>query len=282
MSLPEKGDMSFFGAKIAYRGKDASGDVYVLDYADGHRVLSFETLYEQSRMDRRNPYFPVHEYIQAMLLVHAFVKPRAALLLGLGAGVLLRALHRLDSAMQLEAVEIRELVMAVADEYFGLPISDNVKITVADAEKRLHERETASADIIYADMYEAYDMHPLQKQVYFVEECHRVLSPSGWLVLNFHQLPNANSSQVIVLQDLFQELLLCSVADGNVIVFAGKQPLEKPLDAYRAALQPLQDKLAIDISRLYPKVKPWREKSSRLRKSGRKRGLQFITGNDNS
>ena len=279
MSMDDKSRQSLSGAKVAFKGKDRMGDVYVLDYADQHRVLTFESIYEQSRMDRRRPYAPVHEYAQAMMMVLAFIKPQSAMVLGLGAGCLVRALHRFDSRLQLEAVEIRELVAAVADEYFGLPISDKVRVTVADAEKRLQEREAASASIIFADMYEAYDMHPAQKQVPFIAECYRVLGSHGWLVINFHTLPNPNSSALLALQSFFQELLVCVVPDGNCIVFAGKQPLDQPLVHYREKLKPVEQKLGIALDSLFQRLGPWRDKAARKKKSGRKI-LETITDAD--
>src|SRR5690606_34998140 len=102
-----------------------------------HRVLTFNTIFEQSKIDRRSPWLPVHEYNRAMLLPVAFGQPRHATVLGLGGGVMASALHHLLPACQVHAVELRQAVLDVAREFFSLPDSDRLRVTISDARNAL-------------------------------------------------------------------------------------------------------------------------------------------------
>ncbi len=239
--------------KLVHKATDEFGNILVFDFFN-HRVMTFDSIYEQSRMNLDEPFAPVHEYTKAMLLVLAFIEPESAIILGLGAGSLLRAMHKIYPYVCFDAVDIREQVVKVAELMFGLPQGENVTIHVADAEHYLEEQAYNTTDIIFADMYEAYEMHPLQKQVHFLQQCHRVLSDRGWLVMNFHEMPNNNSSFMIRLNELFPEILVCIVPKGNYIIYAGKLPCDKPFAQYSQYLEPLEEVLNTPLYNVYRRL----------------------------
>ena len=267
----ETDDYHYFGAKIVYKGSDIQGDIYVLDYDNGHRVMCFESIYEQSRMNKRYPDVPIHEYIQAMLLVLAFCQPRSALILGLGAGSLLRALHRINPGMMLEGVDNRALVITVADKYFGLPASDNIKLAISDADQYVSQRARELTDLVFVDLYESYDMPPVQNQLPFVQDCYDSLSEAGWLVFNFHKMPNANSAFILFLKKHCKTLLVCSVKEGNYVLFASKQALPNTLMFYANNIKDIEKSLDVSLLPLYKRLEFLREKHAFLRKSVRKK-----------
>lgn len=209
---------------IVCKSSDDWGDIYVIDYYN-HRVLTFDSIYEQSRMDKDSPFTPIHEYTKAMLLALLFNQPKQVLLLGLGSGSLLRSLHHLYPQTIIDVVELREQVVSVAQQYFGLPTEKHITLCIDDADHFINESALSNLDIIFSDLYLAYDMDTLQSQMKFLDHCDRMLSDDGWLVMNFHQLPNINSSFMQLLQRLFTEVLVCKVPKGNFIVYAGKQAL---------------------------------------------------------
>src|SRR5262249_21924672 len=94
---------------IIYRTSDAWGDILVID-DEHYRNLTFDSIYEQSRMDRRNPHSLVYQYTRAMMLVLAFIKPRHATILGLGGGCLLRSLYHVLPKCELHTIELRQRV----------------------------------------------------------------------------------------------------------------------------------------------------------------------------
>ena len=81
----------FNKGEIVHHTRDALGSILVVDYRK-HRVLTFNSVFEQSKIDRRYPYLPVHEYNRAMMLPAVFANPGHVTILGLGGGVMAGAL----------------------------------------------------------------------------------------------------------------------------------------------------------------------------------------------
>ena len=235
-------------SKLVHRRNDRWGDILVIDQGD-HRILTFDSIYEQSRFNLKHPALLVHYYTRAMLLGLAFMEPRHITLLGLGSGCLLQAFHRMFDNAVFEVVEYRQAVVDVASEFFNLPASPNIRVSVTDAGHYLKATPAASTDMIFADMYTAEDMNPLQLQKSFLRQCHRVLTEEGWLVGNFHELPDPTSEFFTVLHSLFAEVLLYHVPDENYIIYASKHKLIASLETYalRTKWFPYNDKIGYDF-----------------------------------
>ncbi|MFT7185818.1 MAG: spermidine synthase [Pseudohongiellaceae bacterium] len=240
--------------KVIKIQQDEWGDIIVIDQRH-ERLLSFDNHYEQSRIDKNRPTMLVHDYTRAMLLGLALIQPKHITLLGLGGGCLVRALHSLLDEVKIEIVELRQAVVDVAQSYFDLPETTQISITVADAKEYSIAQKSASTDIIFADMYQAYEMSPLQIQEEFIYQCHRILSTDGWLVINYHDLPKAESPLISCLNALFEEVLVCPVPeDGNFILFAGKCKLGNPLNSYFKRIAPLQLKAKTRFDLLFRRL----------------------------
>lgn len=207
--------------KIVHSTSDTYGNILVVDYPR-YRVLSFDSIYEQSGFYIEKPYALVHEYTRIMMLVLGFIEPRHATLLGLGGGSLLRSLHHYLSHCDFHVVELRPKVYEIAREYFDIPDDERVRVSIEDAEAQMKASKDASTDIIFADMYDAYHMSPVQGQKQFVRECWRTLSEDGWLVINYHRLPDSNSPFFECLIDHFNTIMVCSGGYSNHILFACK------------------------------------------------------------
>src|SRR5690554_1858465 len=119
---------------IIHHSRDKLGSILVIDYRK-HRVLTFNSVFEQSKIDRRHPHVPVHEYNRAMFLPAAFNTPQHVTILGLGGGVMASAFHHLFPDCQIHAIELREAVLYVAREYFDLPDSARLNVTIAEDRK---------------------------------------------------------------------------------------------------------------------------------------------------
>lgn len=238
---------------IVYRTGDALGDILVIDHGK-HRILSFDSVFEQSKIKRLRPHVPVHEYNRAMLLPLAWHEPRHATVLGLGGGVLLGALHTMLPACELHAVELRGEVVAVAREYFSLPQGHNIRITVSDARPALRELVPGSTDLILADMYGADHMSPAQSQRRFIDQCLHALSESGWLAINYHRSPQDGP--------LFQHIRRCFASvfmfkskTNNYVLYASVQPVA-PITREAPRLKDLQKRLPIDWTGLAGRITP--------------------------
>jgi len=208
---------------LVHSTSDSYGNILVVDLPR-YRVLSFDSIYEQSGFYLERPYALVHEYTRIMMLVLGFMEPRHTTLLGLGGGSLLRSLHHYLSQCDFHVVELRPKVYEVARDYFDIPDDERVWVSIEDAELQIKASKDASTDIIFADMYDAYHMSPVQAQKQFVQECRRALTKSGWLVINYHRLPEPNSPFFEHLIECFSTIMVCSGEYGNHILFACKSP----------------------------------------------------------
>lgn len=245
-------EKEFFGERIIYRTNDEWGDILVIDRKNC-RILAFDPIYEQSSVDLKKPHIPVHEYTQIMLLVLAFIHPQHVTILGLGGGSLLHSLHYLLPQCTLLSVELREKVFEIAVNFFLIPIKNNINITISDAKSAIKRCKDQSTHIIFADMYQSYGMNPFQMQKKFIHQCHRVLDDTGWLVVNYHQLPELNSKFVQCLQRHFSELFVCPTFSGNYILFARKCTIGQ-INRHQTTLSDLESKLNIKLTPLFNRV----------------------------
>lgn len=245
-------EKDFFGNPIVYRTKDQWGDILVINRKNC-RVLAFDPVYEQSCIDLKKPHVPVHEYTRIMLLVLAFINPQHVTLLGLGGGCLLHSLHYLFPKCTLFSIELRKKVYEVALNFFLIPTQPNLNTLISDAKLAIRQCADQSTQIIFADMYQSYGMDPFQMQKKFIQQCYRVLDDTGWLVVNYHQLPEFNSSFIQCLQRYFLELFICPAYSGNYILFARKQPIG-PISKHQTRVLELETKLNIKLLPLFKKI----------------------------
>lgn len=203
---------------IIHFTQDEYGKILVID-DDEHRILSFDSPFEQSCMSIRRPFQLVHLYTQYMIQVLAFIKPEHVTFLGLGGGSLLRTLHYLLSDCVFNAIEVRQTVVDIAVEFFDIPTSERVTLSVNDAVLFIQETANSSTDIIFSDMYSAYHMVEDQTQHDFMVQCSRALTNKGWLVMNLHSLPKNRESFLNMIQAVFPTVFL-NTKNGNTILFA--------------------------------------------------------------
>lgn len=242
----------FNKGEIIHHTRDALGSILVIDYRK-HRVLTFNSVFEQSKIDRRQPHVPVHEYNRAMLLPAALANPCHVTILGLGGGVMASAVHHLYPECRIHAVELRQAVLETAREFFDLPDSERLTVTIADARQALEAMPQASTDMVLADLYNADRMSPAQAQRHFVDECARVLGSDGWLVLNYHRTPDVGGPYFRQLKKHFAVLLMFKSKSNNTVIYASKQHFQSvhPKDP---VLAELETRLPIDWRRLMTKV----------------------------
>lgn len=242
----------FNKGQIVHHSRDKLGNILVIDYRK-HRVLTFDSVFEQSKINRRYPYLPVHEYSRAMLLPAAFKCPQHVTILGLGGGVMANAFYHLFPDCQIHAVELRQAVLDVAREYFGLPDSERLAVTIANAQTALDNLPDAGTDFILADLYSAHNMSPMQAKRQFLEACSRTLSPDGWLVLNYHRAPDPEGRYFQQLKRHFAQLLVFKSKTNNTVIYASKRPLDL-INPETSTLATLEKQLPIGWSDLLKRV----------------------------
>ncbi|ADP12792.1 Spermidine synthase-like protein [Erwinia sp. Ejp617] len=97
--------------------QDEFGTVTVIDNRD-FRSMSFDLIFEQSKMLKSNAALPVHNYVRAMLMARTLVKAQEILLLGLGGGRLLRSLFACNPRIAVDVVELHQAVLSVRRTIF--------------------------------------------------------------------------------------------------------------------------------------------------------------------
>ena len=212
-------------SKELYRFEDGLGTIIVSQRGD-KRVLNFEAGLEQSSLLMNRPYCLSHEYTQIMLLGLLFAEARHMTILGLGGGGLAHCLSHYYPQATIQAVEMRQAVIDIAYEWFDLPKTPQLQVNCANALMHMRATQAGGTDLILSDLYEAKVMSEVQTHLSFVESCYKALSDQGWIVFNFHDLPEKDSPIMQKINSLFAEVYVCDVYKGNWVMFCGKAASE--------------------------------------------------------
>lgn len=207
-----------------FRTSDEQGSIVVYELKK-FRILTFDSISEQSKVRMGDPFCLDHEYIQAMLLPLLHMKPKHVTLLGLGGGALASCLYYMFYDVKLVAIEWREAVINIAYDYFDLPKDDRLEVKNIEALSWMKKLPEKSTDLILSDLYHAAGMNSIQAEKPFFEYCQSALRDWGWLVLNYHVIPTANPSVMDDLCDCFPSVFMLSVNTENWIVIASKQEI---------------------------------------------------------
>jgi spermidine synthase len=225
-----------------FRCNDEHGTIIVYEYKK-FRIMTFDSPFEQSKACMGNPLYIDHEYMQAMLLPLLQVTPAHVTILGLGAGTAASCLYYAYLDTRVVAVEWRQAVIDIAYRYFDLPEDNRLEVRHCDAMSWLEQCADQSTDLLLSDLYHAYAMNDIQFDKTFFDHCHRVLSSEGWLTLNYHKMPSAESLTVNHLCQLFPSVFMVRVNTDNWVVVASKQ--ETTLQAM--SLMPLNNILPASL-----------------------------------
>lgn len=243
------------GKKLV-REEDEYGDVIVIE-SRTHLILTFDMIYEQSKMLKVSPSMPVHHYIRAMLMPLSFTHVEKVLVLGLGGGCLVRAVNASNNKIAQDVVEIREAVMCVSQKYFSLPDSSRTHYYVQDAGDFMSRKNADRYDIIFSDLYSEDAMIPLQSKQSFLVSCADRLNDNGWLVINYHIPPDVHSLFSYTLHSLFKTVLYCTVPSGNTIIYASKTDIQIPLSKYQEWGNSVGKMFSCDVSTLSRRLSFW-------------------------
>lgn len=206
---------------IIHESTDEHGAIIVTD--DGKkRILKFADYDEQSCCLKAEPHVLQYEYTQAMLLVLLFCQPKRVLLLGLGGGSLVTALHHYLSGIHITSVELRQQVIDVAYQYFRLPRGKRLPVICQSADAFLQANDLRKVDVLFADLYHAKGADQGQLQADFVRRCAVQIKDNGWLVLNGWTEHRENSEFLAALREHFTDIRTALTGSHNWIIIAGK------------------------------------------------------------
>lgn len=206
-----------------YDDTDDFGPITVTD--DGEcRVLAFAPNDEQSRCLKAAPYILQFEYTQAMLLVLLFCQPQRVLVLGVGGGSLVTALHHTVPGLKITAVELRQSVIDLAYRYFQMPRGKRVQVLCQNADSFLYSDQPRKSDVIFADLYHGTGVDELQLRADFIARCAEIIKEDGWLVLNCWNEHREDTTLRETLQQHFADIRTVLTSSRNWVILAGRKP----------------------------------------------------------
>ena len=143
--------------------------------------------------DTKQPFDLVTQYSRLMFASYFFVpQQKQVLIIGLGGGAMVHFYEHYDPEVKVDAVEIDEKVVQLADKYFDVRTQKNTNIITDDAFKYLKSDKT-HYDVIYMDAFlkpsEQTDStgHPLNlKTIAFYKGLREHLAPDGIVVINLN------------------------------------------------------------------------------------------------
>lgn len=209
-----------------FEARDSLGPVKVFDN-NYERYLTFGSIYEQSCQKKSDPGFLMHEHTRAMILPLVFQDPGRAVVLGLGGGSLVNCLYHRFPHITLEAVERRQIVIDIAQQYFSIPSDPRLTIRCQDARDFMKGTTNGSVDLLFCDLFNANGLDEVQRHPAFLSNCHAMLSENGWAAFNYFNGHAETLEAIKSLEEQFDAVYTCYLFTGNLIVLAAKQSPNK-------------------------------------------------------
>ena len=196
---------------------------------ENFRYLYFNTKFLQSKMALDTPHLLLLPYTRYMMLSLMFLSdPKRILLIGLGAGSLVRYLSTMLPDCRIDAVDHSQEIIDLARGYFKLPETDNVTVHCRDGVRFLENRNDGEAyDIILLDAFDELGIADVIYNRDFFTTCRNHLTESGTLCSN---LWSGSAPELIrvtrELAECFAGNLTCPVPNrGNVIGYSFKHEI---------------------------------------------------------
>jgi spermidine synthase len=206
-------------------------DIYIdIREQEGVRSMRFESSCVQGAMRLDRPDELVLEYTRAMmtpLLLRDGDFPQRVLLIGLGAGSMVRFLYRHFPSAHLTTVEIEPAVVEAAKLHFFLPDDqERLHLVVGDGVAFMLET-TESYDLILVDGFNQH-AHPGElNSLAFYRACRDRLAPNGMLAVNLIGLSDKYKGGLVYVEEAFDGsvLRLPRCRSGNTIAVAVRDGL---------------------------------------------------------
>lgn len=239
----------------------------------GVRYLHFGSEWVQGAMRIRRPYdlelAYTREMMAGLLLRDGAPWPRSILVVGLGAGSLVKFCRRHLPASRLQVVEIEPRVLAAARQFFALPEEDDhLAIHLADAADYIldHSRHY---DLILLDGYDQQARAGALDSLPFHQACRARLTDQGLLAVNLFGRSRGYRASLERLFQAFDDRVLAfpSCDSGNVVAFGAEgEPIEASLAELRERAEALRERTGLDL----------RETLSRIERAGTLPGGRLI------
>jgi spermidine synthase len=242
--------------RIVHREKSMYRDILVTENASGTRCLSFARRHGlQTCLHPDTPDMLLVPYTRgAFAGLLANPDTSQVLVIGLGGGVIPRAMRRIDPDLQIDVVELDPAVVEVARRHFGYREDPKLRTYIGDGRVfvRRQARLGRRYDLIVIDAYERVYVpeHLMTRE--FVAEVKRLLAPGGVIASNTFARGPLAPYEAATYQTVFGETRVVDMALGNRIILAGRDglPTAEAMRARGAALQERLWTIGINASEL--------------------------------
>lgn len=207
---------------------------FIVRDEDGKRTLYFvrdsgEVVLESS-VDMQNPTHLIIPYSQVMM--GTFVirpEPKSALMIGVGGGAMIHYLQAYFPEITMDAVDIDPEIIGVAQMYFGIQSSSNLKLHSEDGFKFIAEGDQ-KYDVVYMDAFlkpsvetDPTGTHLRLKTLSFYKQLKQRLNPNAVVAFNINPHPKVQED-IQTIREAFSQVWVVPVPNrGNTIVFASTQ-----------------------------------------------------------
>ena len=186
-----------YGGIVVHKARDEYGIIEVIENRTV-RKLHFDSPIEQSCIYRNAPMTLNFEYQQKIVelvndhyldLKHP--KPYRVLMLGMGGGTMAHHLYHSLPNLQMTIVELRQIVIDAAYQYFQLPDVPEIESVQADAIAYIAElandcteNSDFQFDCIMVDIFDSHGIPSELCEVDFHQNLQPCLKPTGRLIFN--------------------------------------------------------------------------------------------------
>lgn len=245
--------------RIVHREKSMYRDLMVIE-TEQHRCMSFARRGGmQSCMFKDAPDMLAIPYTRGVFAgLLANPDARRVLVIGLGGGVIPRAMRRIDPSMRIDIVELDPAVVEVAKHYFGYREDPLLRTRIGDG--RVFVRRQARAgvryDLIVIDAYERVYVpeHLMSRE--FIGEVKSLLAPGGVVASNTFARGPLAPYETVTYQSVFDETRVVDMTLGNRIILAARDGLPSEEVMRRNALDFEQRFLTIGIQTAELRTQP--------------------------
>ncbi|CAF1049374.1 unnamed protein product [Adineta ricciae] len=216
----------------------------------------------QAQIDLKSLDYPCVNYIQLMILSLIyyplnFHKEINILIIGLGGGILPKALRKLLPNSNITIVEIDPLVYKIAQKYFYFQIDSKMKISLIDGRKFLEDLPDGFVyDLIFFDAYDSNSGLPshMKTQEFFQLVQKSLNSKGGLFIFNLVCIYRSYFLVKQTILSVFRQNAFLTYRSNDFVNIVGiissinERILER--NANSKIIKDIQEKLSIDVHSL--------------------------------
>lgn len=258
--------VSRLSAEIIHVERSQYLDLYVEEVGE-QRCLSFSDNNEQSCVFLNHPDYLVWDYSRGLFASFAFLdNPKRALIIGLGGGVIPRAIQRLYPEVTIDVVELDPAMLTVAEAYFDFEQTSSMLTHVSDGRVFVKRavRSGRRYDLVVLDAF-GLDWTPEHMMTEeFLMEVKVLLGSKGIFVSHSLASNDLKDNLFVTYQQVFGDFYYMSTSGCCPLIFArageypSKQQLFSKLPELILPMQSLHISIDDYLARLTRKV-DWNE-----------------------